>query len=420
MPRAKNKSATQRRNMSSSIIMLLTALLTLGGCGGGEDSPAAPPAGTNGGSGGGGSGNGSTGGSGSDAGLCAATEGEINYQALMQENCAKLSDYRLFADPANPGAQPNGRGEPYMLASELFTDYAIKRRFLFLPPGTQMSLVDGQLEFPVGTVLVKSFYLPADTEQQDPLNARLIETRLLIQRESGWTALPYVWRDNGSGALEAVLFEAGTDVTHSLNRGAETLSFSYHVPSRAECKICHQDLQNELAVIKPIGPKPLLLNRDINRSGSAETINQLLYFKDKGLITGNVELSALPRTFSITNEAADLTARAKGYLDVNCAHCHKASGFASVSGLRLGFEVDHESVQYGICKQPPGWDGGERGLSYDIVPGNGDHSIVVYRQTLSAPKDRMPPLGRNLVHQEAVAQISRWIDLMSPALGNCQ
>ncbi|WP_372872252.1 SO2930 family diheme c-type cytochrome [Shewanella sp.] len=401
----------------TATIVLLTALLCLTACGGSDDSSAPPPSAGNGGTGGGGTGNA---GAGSDTGLCSSTDGDINYQALMQENCARLSDFRLFSDPADPGSKPNGRGEPYMLASELFTDYAIKRRVLFLPEGKHMSLNGNQFEFPIGTVLVKSFYLPADSAQTDPLSAKLIETRLLIHRESGWTALPYVWGEGASGAVEAKLTETGTDIPHSLNRGAEALSFNYHVPSRAECKLCHQELQNNLAVIKPIGPKPLLLNRDINIIGSDEAVNQLGYFKDKGLITGSVELNALPRTYAITDEASDLTARAKGYLDVNCAHCHKATGFASVSGLRLGFEVDHQSVQYGICKQPPGWDGGERGLSYDIVPGNGDHSILVYRQTLSAPKDRMPPLGRNLVHQEAVEQISHWIDLMSPALGNCQ
>jgi len=115
----------------------------------------------------------------------------------------------------------------------------------------------------------------------------------------------------------------------------------------------------------------------------------------------------------------DLTARAKGYLDVNCAHCHSAKGFASISGLRLGFYIDHTSYQYGICKQPPGWDGGAKGLDYDIVPGNAEHSILLYRQTLSEPKDRMPPIGRNLEHQEGVELIRQWIDSLAPSLGNC-
>ncbi|WP_250885862.1 SO2930 family diheme c-type cytochrome [Shewanella jiangmenensis] len=386
----------------AQIVALVLALI-LQGCGGGDGKtssptsppttpPTTPPV------------------SGS---VCDATHGAINQTALMSENCPKLSDYRLFADPANPNAAPNGRGIAYELASELFTDYAIKRRFVFLPEGATAQFTNGKIEYPTGTALVKSFSLPADTSETDPGSAKLIETRLLIRRDSGWTALVYLWQGS-----EAVLKETGADVLHSMNRAAERLDFSYHVPSRAECKLCHQTQQDSVAVIAPIGPKPLLLNKDIPTPAGVQ--NQLLYWQSKGLLTGLGDVAALPKTWGITEQSKDLTARAKGYLDANCAHCHNPTGFASVSGLRLGFEVDSQSYQYGICKQPPGWDGGARGLSYDIVPGNSDHSILVYRQTLDAPKDRMPPLGRNLVHTEAVTEISRWIDLMAPSIGNCQ
>lgn len=345
--------------------------------------------------------------------VCDNNNGSINHEALMSTNCARLSDYRLFSDSRNPTLAPHAPGVAYQLASELFTDYAIKRRFIFLPENKPMVLQEDALSLPVGTVLVKSFLLPSDTSDTNVSAARLIETRLLIHRESGWTALPYLW--NGD---EAYLAETGADVSHSMNSTNDTLNFTYHVPSRAECKICHQSAQNGLTTIAPIGPKPLLLNKAI--SVNDESINQLTWFASQGLLTGLGEIDSLPQTFAIGDEQQNLTARVKGYLDVNCAHCHKADGFASVSGLRLGFETDHHSYQYGICKQPPGWDGGERGLSYDIVPGNGDHSILVYRQTLSAAKDRMPPLGRALVHSEAVTQISHWIDLMAPSVGNCQ
>ena len=143
------------------------------------------------------------------------------------------------------------------------------------------------------------------------------------------------------------------------------------------------------------------------------------YFLADGKIQ-EVRHKALLPTYDIFDDSAPLTARAKGYLDVNCAHCHNPQGFASISGLRLGFYVDHTRFEYGICKQPPGWDGGERGLSYDIIPGDGDHSILVYRQELNNAKDRMPPIGRSIAHSDAVALIEKWIDQMEPALGNCQ
>ncbi|MEP6174765.1 MAG: hypothetical protein ABJ143_08840, partial [Parasphingorhabdus sp.] len=46
-----------------------------------------------------------------------------------------LSDYRFFKDGA--GWKPNERVEPYALNMPLFTDYAEKYRFVYVPEGQQ-------------------------------------------------------------------------------------------------------------------------------------------------------------------------------------------------------------------------------------------------------------------------------------------
>ncbi|MGC8073928.1 hypothetical protein ACP3W1_25540, partial [Salmonella enterica] len=51
----------------------------------------------------------------------------------------------------------------------------------------------------MGTVLVKTFAYPADLRRPDE-NVRLIETRLLIRKASGWAANPYVWNADGTTA----------------------------------------------------------------------------------------------------------------------------------------------------------------------------------------------------------------------------
>ncbi|MPY26022.1 SO2930 family diheme c-type cytochrome [Shewanella sp. YLB-07] len=354
--------------------------------------------------------------------VCELGSSTINWDALLTENCDDLAQYGLFIDPSTPTSSPVSPGILYQLSTQLFTNYANKHRFVFIPEGEQASFHPSEaFDFPIGTVLAKTFSMPYDTQVIGVENEVLIETRLLIRRATGWTTLPYLWQDG-----KATLIQAGADIPHSLNHQGKTESFDYHVPSRAKCKLCHQLNRDGNSIISPIGLKAHLLNHDINYQG--QIINQLTLWQELSMLTG------LPNTDDIASGAAkeithapnlfdtdaDLTLRVKGYLDINCAHCHRAEGFASISGLRLGFNIDHTSYQYGICKQPPGWDGGAKGLSYDIVPGDGEHSILAYRQELSEPKDRMPPLGRSLTHTEAVAIIKNWIDTLPPSLGNCQ
>ncbi|MCH1930704.1 hypothetical protein L9G16_10960 [Shewanella sp. A25] len=377
---------------------------------------------------------------------CDTPSTEVNWQALMTEDCPRLSQYHLFSDPSNPTTAPQAPGFGYQLASQLFTNYATKYRFIFLPQGSAMQYQPQQaFDFPEGAVLVKTFALPLDTALSstatsaafDVANETLIETRLLIKRAQGWTSLTYQWplstnteslnKESSNGESgDATLLTAGATVTHTLTNQGQTQTFDYSIPSRAECKVCHQYNQGDSSLIIPIGLKAHLLNRDIpvveNVEGNSPielAKNQLSLWSERGQLLGLPDLSSVGKTYPLNDTSADLTARAKGYLDVNCAHCHNPNGYASISGLRLGFYVDHTTYPYGICKQPPGWDGGPRGLDYDIVPGNADHSILLYRQTLSEAKDRMPPIGRALEHQEGVELIGQWIDSLSPSLGSC-
>ncbi|MGS0691888.1 SO2930 family diheme c-type cytochrome [Shewanella sp. 30m-9] len=344
---------------------------------------------------------------------CEANTTEVNWDALMNEECDSLAQYGLFIDPSIPTRSPVAPGINYQLSTQLFSNYASKHRFIFVPEDKVIAFdPTGTFDMPVGTVLVKTFSLPFDTQVTGANNEVLIETRLLIHRDTGWTTLPYIWQDG-----EATLQVAGKDISHTLNHKGTSQSFDYHVPSRAECKLCHQT-SSDSSRIEPIGLKAHLLNREVRYQGSQ--INQLHLWQQTGRLTGLPALGNVGKAYDIFDESAPLTSRAKGYLDINCAHCHNPQGFASISGLRLGFYVDHTSFEYGICKQPPGWDGGARGLSYDIIPGDGDHSILVYRQELNSAKDRMPPIGRSIAHTDAVALIEQWIDEMAPEVGNCQ
>src|SRR5690606_20019572 len=81
---------------------------------------------------------------------------------------------------------------PYQIASSLFTDYASKKRFVWIPYGKSASY-DGDansLNFPEGSVLIKNFYY----DFVQPYNqTRIIETRLMIKKKDAWVFAEYVW-----------------------------------------------------------------------------------------------------------------------------------------------------------------------------------------------------------------------------------
>ena len=78
---------------------------------------------------------------------------------LTQVPFPKLSDYHFFVGELK-NQTPAYAVLPYQPASSLFSDYAHKKRFVWLPKNTKASFngAENVLEFPVGAVLIKTFY----------------------------------------------------------------------------------------------------------------------------------------------------------------------------------------------------------------------------------------------------------------------
>lgn len=322
----------------------------------------------------------------------------INWQALLTTQCENLSSYKLFLDSRDPSAGVRMGGITYQLNSQLFTDYARKYRYVFMPPEHQASFVEDEvLEFPVGSVFVKVFALPQDTSKPEE---DIIEVRLMIHRASGWVGLPYVW---DSEIQDGRLDLNGESVSFTMHHQGEEYAGYYGVPSYGSCRNCHQ-YKGRMTLI---GPKARLLNKEIEVSG--EKINQLSYWSREGLLKGIPEkIKEIDVSPNWRDESKDLIDRAKAYLDINCAHCHRPEGSASLSGLKLEYGRKTIDYHHGVCNSAHGWRGG----GFDIWPGNSENSSMPLRMILSAGPDRMPPLGRSLVDIEAVELIKQWIDSM--------
>lgn len=71
-----------------------------------------------------------------------------------------------------------------------------------------------------------------------------------------------------------------------------------------------------------------------------------------------------------------------------------------------------DPFKLGIYKPPVAAGRGTGGRLYDIVPGEPDESILVYRLETTHAGEMMPEFGRSVVDQEGVALIRKWIEEM--------
>ncbi len=339
---------------------------------------------------------------------CIACLFAFNGKWLFNENLAAapketLSEYGFFN--GNLAAQQPATGViPYALNTPLFSDYAEKLRFVKVPPGQSIPYnAEKVLDFPVGTVLIKTFYYPHDARNPDK-GRRFLETRLLVHESSGWKALEYSWNEEQT---EAFLEVAGdTKPVSWIDEKGEKQSVEYRIPNLNQCKGCHN--QNEKLL--PIGPSVRQLNGQLTYSDSAE--NQLLRWQRLGMLTSLPALEQLPK-MPKWNDAATgtLAERARAWLDINCAHCHSPEGPARTSGLLLHWQ-ETNATALGIMKAPVAAGRGSGGMLYDIIPGHPDKSILMYRIESLDPGEMMPELGRRMVHREGAQLVREWIQTL--------
>lgn len=376
--------------------------------------------------------------------------GQVNWAATAV-NCPRLDQYNLFADPGDPRSTPHDNGLPYVLNSKLFSDYATKYRVAFMPPGTRAVYRDGQggnnlngtLHFPNGTVLAKTFAFTDEGEGTE----ELVETRLLVKRTSStggafWDGITYIWETDSNGKpITRLAPEGGTRAVswhyqdHTSGQLLTGSSPAYAIPNANQCITCHSNDDQESGSA-PIGPKPRNLNRaytpesafmGTRGQGGFPQVNQLQYWVDQDLLTNVPDLELDGRGVATNIERlphwnlpgdsgapagtdADVEARLRAYLEVNCQHCHNDRGAAS----NTGYYLDHfraVDAGYGICKKPTATGGGSCGRQHIVVPGQADSSIVECRlASANDPQRRMPPIARSVAHTEGVALLRQWIN----------
>ena len=329
-------------------------------------------------------------------GGCSSRAKEV-HAFLAEPFPRKLSEWHLLKS-TREGLKANARVIPYDLNTPLFSDYASKYRYIWMPEGAAAEYRDdGVFDFPVGTIFAKTFAFPEEGRRG---GERLIETRLLVHTAAGWTPLPYIWnREEDEAFLQLV---PDPVEIHYTDAAGKRHDFTYQIPNTNECHECHDNNK----VLLPIGPKARNLNKDYAYAEGSE--NQIAHLVKAGYLRGAPAAGSIPRVPK-WNDPADgsVADRAKAYLDNNCAHCHQPGGTAGYTGI--DFRYSHFDLAHvGLCKRPN--SAGVMGdREFDIVPGAPEQSILLYRLESTAPKAMMPQIGRAVVHEEGVALLREWI-----------
>ncbi|MBL0014074.1 MAG: hypothetical protein IPP30_10265 [Flavobacterium sp.] len=331
-----------------------------------------------------------------------SSNGPVQFD-LSQVPLPKLSDYHFFVGPLKD-QNPGYKVIPYAPASALFSDYAHKKRFVWLPKGTSATYNgdDNVFEFPVGAALIKTFYY----DNVQPSNTtKIIETRLLIRKTDGWKLYDYIWNTEQTEAFLDTN-QNGIFVPITWTENNVTRSIDYKIPSQTECVTCHKiNFQQTGEQNTPIGPKPQNLNTVYNYGLTQR--NQLEYWKRIGYIDSTLpNLNDIYSTVDWRDTSKPLDLRAKSYIDMNCAHCHRDGGHCDYVPQRFNFS-NTDPYTFGICL-PPLFNIPDN--PYVITSGDADHSELMYRINTNEGSEMMPIIGRTIIHEEGVQLIREYIN----------
>jgi uncharacterized repeat protein (TIGR03806 family) len=332
---------------------------------------------------------------------------------LSQVPYPKLSDYNFFEGELK-NLIPSLNVLPYEPASALFSDYAHKKRFVWMPIGSKATFNGdiNSLELPVGAVLIKNFYY----DNVQPANtSKIVETRLMIRKSSGWIFADYVWNEEQT---EAFFDLNGSTVAINWKNGNNELkSVDYRIPNEVQCITCHKARATvngeSVTVFTPIGIKPQNLN--FNYNYGTETKNQLLKWREQGYLESDFNLPSPENTtinYEDTSKSVEL--RARSYVDINCSHCHQNDRHCDYRPMRFAFyETGNPSTgltNMGVCVNTSDVQDFPTNLDKIVTPQDIEKSMMFYRMNTTNESYRMPLHGRTLIHTEGVLLMKNWIN----------
>ncbi len=321
----------------------------------------------------------------------------------------------LYSDWASKTVAADAR--PYAPAYPLWSDGAIKSRWIHLPTGTKIDATDpNEWTFPVGTKLWKEFVVAG----------KRIETRLYQKNGDGdWARTTYQWSTDESAATRLDTGFGGPPADAGVidDGGGADASTYYEIPSVQKCDNCHN------------GRLDKVLGFDaVNLGGAAATGVTLTVLKSEGLlVVADGGASPLPATLTIPDDGTGKGKDAAGWLHSNCGVvCHNANPSAACNFISMRLRVGVEELVlpdggtptlqamqlYTTTHDVPASTalGDPAFKPYNrITHGNPSKSLLRYlvgRRTGNEINGQMPPIDSHTVDVADVANLNAWITAM--------
>lgn len=288
-------------------------------------------------------------------------------------------------------------------AVPLWSDGTVKKRWIYLPPGTKIDISDpDSWRFPLGTKFFKEFVW----------EGKRVETRLFwkVGDEnplSDWVRTAYKWND------------AETEATRSGGEMVVVAGHNYEIPTTTQCDQCHKG-----RVDRALGFETVLLGLP---GATGVTLSTL---RSEDLVMGGT----LPTNVSIGDDGTGHGADALGWLHVNCGvSCHNGNPASEAykTDLRMlirtaeadgraptGFDTFTTTLDVPVVTGR--WMSGMWAGDPRIAPGSAADSVLYSLVSTRDPvdmRDQMPPIGTVIVPPEAML-IRDWINAMGAESGD--
>ena len=298
---------------------------------------------------------------------------------------------------------------PYDINASYWVDGAEKTRWMAVPEVKETEKVDAPIgerlhkswRFPNGSAFAQTLWLPGETGA----GRKNIETQIAHKDGGEWRFLTYRWRDDQSDA--DLVDENGEDAEIEVAGKKMPWRFA----SRAECSACHSQ---RTFFVNGLGTEQMARDFDYSSVGGKpgdqlETLIAIGLFR-KGREPGRPNAkSALPALVDPHDTNAPLDERARSYLHVNCAHCHRETGL----GGRAPFQVLHwlPLAETGMVNAVPmvGLPGVENAR---IIAAGSPKRSELLRRMEAEVTGRMPLIGSRKLDRKGIDLIREWIDKM--------
>jgi hypothetical protein len=314
----------------------------------------------------------------------------IDTPPIDPNNPPTLFDTGLCVDAACTQIAPGIRA--FTPQFQLWSDSATKKRWIYLPPGTQIDTSNMDFwQFPVGTKLWKEF----------TRGTTRVETRLVMRIGAGntnndWFYVAYVWNaaQNATTAEPFGVLDAN---------GTE-----HDVPGRILCRQCHDNTQPS----RVLGFSAIQLDWD-NPDANEYDLQALVA---ANLLTNQPPSSGgvggyYPVPGNITEKPA------LGYLHANCGHCHNPNSRVYTDNMMIRMQLRLTVGTLTSVGTTPAYTTAVNqnaqlmvgGLMKIVTPMQPSQSALFFRFQSTNPAERMPAVGSEMMDPTGETTLRDWI-----------